>query len=183
MHLWRSSPAYQSVPSARYRGCCTTGWGTWSGGANSYPGRSLWGWWGTLSGVRLLRQKPMYLKTSWKKTSYWVTWLFVCRPPRFLCLTRVDTWTVAGCADAGPPRSAAGGGIAGVMPEVGREGWGYPGTEVKAGGWGADEVKRYAGGQVGPGGGSCLTVAALGGTWGSPWAVGPEDLAGSAGKR
>lgn len=73
----------------------------------------------------------MYLKTSWKKTSYWVTWLHIWS---FFCLSRVDTWTAAGCADAGPPGSAAGGGIAGVMPEVGREGWGCPGTEEQAGG-------------------------------------------------
>lgn len=38
------------------------------------------------------------------------------------------TWTVAGCVGAGPRGSAAGGGIAGVMPEVGREGLGCPGT-------------------------------------------------------
>lgn len=35
---------------------------------------------------------------------------------------------VAGCVGAGPRGSAAGGGIAGVMPEVGREGQGCPGT-------------------------------------------------------
>lgn len=39
---------------------------------------------------------------------------------------------VAGCVGAGPRGSAAGGGIAGVMPEVGREGLGCPGTGERA---------------------------------------------------
>lgn len=43
-------------------------------------------------------------------------------------------WRVAGCVGAGPRGSAAGGGIAGVMPEVGREGQGCPGTGGWAGG-------------------------------------------------
>lgn len=39
---------------------------------------------------------------------------------------------VAGCVGAGPRGFAAGGGIAGVMPEVGREGQGCPGTGGRA---------------------------------------------------
>lgn len=39
---------------------------------------------------------------------------------------------MAGCVGAGPRGSAAGGGIAGVMPEVGREGQGCPGTGERA---------------------------------------------------
>lgn len=46
----------------------------------------------------------------------------------------MDTWRVAGCVGVGPRGSAAGGGIAGVMPEVGREGRGGPGTGAQAGG-------------------------------------------------
>lgn len=41
---------------------------------------------------------------------------------------------MAGCVCAGPRGAAAAGGIAGVMPEVGREGRGCPGTGVRA--WG-----------------------------------------------
>lgn len=41
---------------------------------------------------------------------------------------------MAGCVGAGPRGSAAGGGIAGVMPEVGREGRGFPGTGELTGG-------------------------------------------------
>lgn len=44
------------------------------------------------------------------------------------------TWRVAGCVGAGLRGSAAGGGIAGVMPEVGREGRGCLGT-----GWRAED--------------------------------------------
>lgn len=43
-----------------------------------------------------------------------------------------STWRVAGCVGAGPQGSAAGGGIAGVMPEVGRGGQGCPGTGERA---------------------------------------------------
>lgn len=46
-----------------------------------------------------------------------------------------------------------------------------------------DGAEDRAGGQEGPGGGSCLTAVALDGALGSPWAEGPEDLTGSAGKR
>lgn len=46
----------------------------------------------------------------------------------------LNTWRVAGCVGAGPRGSAAGGGIAGVMPEVGREGQVCPGTVGRAGG-------------------------------------------------
>lgn len=46
--------------------------------------------------------------------------------------TCVGTWRAAGCVGAGPRGSAAGGGIAGVMPEVGREGWGCPGIGAVA---------------------------------------------------
>lgn len=45
---------------------------------------------------------------------------------------RPPTWRVAGCVGAEPQGSAAGGGIAGVMPEVGREGLGCPGTGEQA---------------------------------------------------
>ena len=48
-------------------------------------------------------------------------------------LTWVRTWRLAGCVGAGPQGSAAGGGIAGVMPEVGRAGRGCPGTGELAG--------------------------------------------------
>lgn len=44
----------------------------------------------------------------------------------------VSTWRAAGCVGAGLRGSAAGGGIAGVMPEVGREGRGCPGTGGRA---------------------------------------------------
>lgn len=46
----------------------------------------------------------------------------------------MDTWRVAGCVYAGPRGAAAAGGIAGVMPEVGKGGQGCPGTGGQA--WG-----------------------------------------------
>lgn len=44
---------HQSVPSARYLGCCGIGCGTWRGGAYSYPGRNRCVFSGTRSCVRL----------------------------------------------------------------------------------------------------------------------------------
>ncbi len=50
---------HQSVPSARYLGCCGIGWGTWRGGAYSYPGRNRCVFSGTRSCVRLKRYDSM----------------------------------------------------------------------------------------------------------------------------